>query len=590
MMASALLLLTPLWPLVLAGGYLLMMAFGQRWAALNWLWISAPLPALALALLMPADPALTSLHLPFLLLGSLWWLDEVRQVFLVTTALLWLMAGLYARGYFAAATHPARPDQPASDKMGFAALWLLTLSGNLLLIIAEDIASFYLGFALMTFAAYGLVIDSRKASALYAGRVYLAMALLGEAAMLAALIGLSQQAAAPQMGPAAASLMTSEPSIWILNCLLLGFGVKAGLPLLHLWLPLAHPVAPTPASAVLSGAMIKAGLLGWCLLLPLGQVSWPVWGQIFLVAGLISMLGAVLPGLLQSHPKAVLAYSSISQMGMMISVLGASLIEPALWPLALPALLLFVAHHGLNKGALFLAVGLAEKPPRWPLTLFLLLTLLPPLALTGLLTSGLVTKWMLKQGLYAQEMSQLVMWLTLGAGGTSLLMLRYLFRLWALMPAQPHRPPLSQQLAWLGLMLAALTLPWWFTAPGGAALLWPDFKGWLELAWVPLLALLLALLVIKLLPQGGPEWPPGDLLLPLSWLARRIGQALAPWRSTEFTLIQRLVDWIKQTAAQRQDTNRLARLEERLRQNMALLFLCGCALLASLYFLLGAVS
>ncbi|WP_416885983.1 proton-conducting transporter membrane subunit [Marinospirillum sp.] len=587
MMASFLLLTTPLWPFTLACFYLLMMAMGRRWAALNWLWVSAPLPALALALLMPADPAETALHLPFLLLGSLWWLDELRQVFLVMTALLWLMAGLYARGYFATATHSTQPDQPASNKMGFATLWLLTLSGNLLLIIAEDIASFYLGFALMTFAAYGLVIDSRKASALYAGRVYLTMALLGEATMLAALIGLSQQAAAPQMSAAAASLMTSEPSIWILSCLLLGFGVKAGLPLLHLWLPLAHPVAPTPASAVLSGAMIKAGLLGWCLLLPLGQVSWPVWGQIFLVAGLISMLGAVLPGLLQSHPKAVLAYSSISQMGMMVAVLGASLIDPALWPLVLPALLFFVAHHGLNKGALFLAVGLAEKPPRWPLALLLLLTLLPPLALTGLLTSGLVTKWMLKQGLYAHDWSQLVIWLTLGAGGTTLLMLRYLTRLWALMPAQPHAetPPISQQLAWLGLMLSALALPWWLPATHSMALLWPDFSGWLELAWLPLVMLLLTLAWIKIKPISLPNWPPGDLLLPLSWLARRLWQSLAPWREAELNLAQRTLDWIKQRQPQDQRADRLVTLEALIRQKMALLFLCGCALLASLYFL-----
>ena len=64
----------------------------------------------------------------------------------------------------------------------------------------------------------------------------------------------------------------------LLFLLVIGFGIKLGVVPLHFWLPLAHPVAPTPASAVLSGAMIKAGLLGWMRFLPLGEVAMPKWG------------------------------------------------------------------------------------------------------------------------------------------------------------------------------------------------------------------------------------------------------------------------------------------------------------------------
>jgi formate hydrogenlyase subunit 3/multisubunit Na+/H+ antiporter MnhD subunit len=104
----------------------------------------------------------------------------------------------------------------------------------------------------------------------------------------------------------------SQPALLLL---LVGFGIKAGALSLHFWLPLAHPAAPVPASAVLSGAMLKAGLLGWIRFLPLGEAAMPLSGVTLVSAGLGAAVLGTFVGVVQNDPKTVLAYSSISQMG-----------------------------------------------------------------------------------------------------------------------------------------------------------------------------------------------------------------------------------------------------------------------------------
>jgi len=188
--------------------------------------------------------------------------------------------------------------------------------------VAGDIASFYSFFAIMTFAAYGLVVHDGSPQARRAGRIYLVMAVLGEMALLAGLLPVRFRGAKRHASGAAPAIADAENRNLILGLLIAGFGVKAGLPLLHFWLPLAHPVAPTPASAVLSGAMIKAGLLGWLLTLPLSETALPQWGTLMIMVGALASIGAALIGVCQHQAKAVLAYSSISQMGLITIMVG----------------------------------------------------------------------------------------------------------------------------------------------------------------------------------------------------------------------------------------------------------------------------
>ena len=99
--------------------------------------------------------------------------------------------------------------------------------------------------------------------------------------------------------------------------------------------------------------MIKAGLLAWLRFLPMGEISFPGWGILCLVIGLAGAFYAVAVGLTQDDPKTVLAYSSVSQMGIMMIGLGAGMMNAEAWPACLTALLIYSLHHGLVKGGLF---------------------------------------------------------------------------------------------------------------------------------------------------------------------------------------------------------------------------------------------
>lgn len=481
----------------------------------------AALPALLLAL--SGAPGV-SVHLDALLFGTVLALDEVSRVFLAFTALLWLGAGLYSHGTLAG-------DGRAS---GFRLLWLATMAGNFGLILARDVASFYASFALMSFAAYGLVIHDRSRAALHAGRVYLAMAVIGEGLIIAGLLLAADASAAPKaplLADLPGAIAASSRRDLTMVCLLAGFGVKAGLPLLHMWLPLAHPVAPVPASAVLSGAMIKAGLLGWLNTLPFGALALPQWGGALIALGLFAAFGAAAIGIQQHKPKTVLAYSSISQMGLITIGVGAGLHQPALWPALGPAIALYALHHGLAKGALFLGVGvapaLASLQGGRRRALWVALAL-PGLALAGPMVSGAAAKISLKTALDAGIVTpawwqHLPLALNLAAIGTTALIARYLWLLaHGLRASGPHeRHPAPAAALWLGwgLVLAAsvaglILLPW-VPVPAGLP---PDPAYLPDLVWPALLGVALAVFAARRL-RAWPV-PAGDVLIPLLRLIR----------------------------------------------------------------------
>ncbi|CAM3532149.1 complex I subunit 5 family protein [Halomonas lysinitropha] len=584
-----------IWPLLLMLRVPLMAALadrGQPRFPLDGLWCTAPLPALVLALSVDEG----ALALDWWLFGGFWLLDGMRGTLLVVTALLWLLAGVYARGYLAGEQARAVAGDEAAEArlMRFALLWPLTLCGNLLLLVAEDIASFYMGFSVMTFAAYGLVVHSQTRDARMGGLTYLVMAVLGEGLILAGLLWGAGSAGTTTLGGLREGMLEAPNGVWIGVLLWLGFGVKAGVVGLHIWLPLAHPVAPTPASAVLSGAMIKAGLIGWLTTLPLGETAAGegfAWlGRAMLVSGLVAAIGAALYGVCQRHPKAVLAYSSVSQMGMITALVAMGLVAPTLWPALSAAVVLFAAHHGLTKGALFLGVGIGEHPPRLPAWLLWTLLALPALSLTGALASGLDAKWAFKAVLHEGDYTIVVTWLSLAAVGTSALMARTLWCQWHVerQAREEGLEPLvsAMPLAWLASLLAALTLPWWW---GGELAL----RGLPPLAELPGLLWPLALglagsLGVWAVARRRPlhlarRLPPGDLwwLLVEGWQRLRVrGQGS----------LDRLVSardvWVAWWVARERDVVRvldsMTRAEEWLRRHAAVLMMgvaVGLALL-----------
>lgn len=415
-----LLLLIPSAPLAVACA--LMLWPTRRALTLLAPWAALPALACALGLAPPLE-----IDLPWLLLGTQLGLDHTARIFLFFTAFLWLAAGVFATGYL----------QEGDGRARFFVFFLFAMAGNLGLIIAGDMLSFYASFAMMSFASYGLILHNRTAEAGRAGRIYIVMVVAGEVLLFAALILAAAAADSllfTDVPPALAEAPTRDV---VLALALAGFGIKLGVLGLHVWLPLAHPVAPTPASAVLSGAMIKAGLLGWLRLLPLGEgPALEGWGLLLMAVGLLAVFYAAFVGIAQRNPKTVLAYSSVSQMGLVTTAIGLGLAVPARWP-EISAIVLFLAlHHALAKGALFLGVGMATSRfaagrYRWLVVTGLVL---PALALAGApFTSGGLVKALLKPEAMAlpapwgAPLAALVSWTLVG---TVLLMARFLYLAW----------------------------------------------------------------------------------------------------------------------------------------------------------------
>jgi len=227
-----------------------------------------------------------------------------------------------------------------------------------------------------------------------------------------------------------------------------GFLIKLGAVPLHVWLPLAHAAAPAPASAVLSGAMLKAGLFGLILVLPLGQTALPGFALAFAVMAVAGLVLALVLGLVQGDPKAVLAYSSIGQMSLILLGLAAALAAPDAWVLIAPALVLLALNHAFAKAALFLGVPVVWSTKRGGLRIAVLaLMALPALSLTGVPgTNGGLAKSALKTALEGAPDSW-ALWLGtaffIASFGTGVLMIRAV----VLLADAPHKPEIARDVA-----------------------------------------------------------------------------------------------------------------------------------------------
>jgi formate hydrogenlyase subunit 3/multisubunit Na+/H+ antiporter MnhD subunit len=471
----------------------------------------AALPGLVAALAVAPG---TSVDVPVVVLGLSLAVDGAGAIFLGAGSLLWLIAGAYARTYMAGSPRPGE----------FSAFWLVTLAGTLGTFVAADIVTFYMSFALMSLASYALVIHDREPAAWRAGRVYIVLAVIGETALLGAFIIAATAADSILIPDVQAALPDSPWRHWALAGFLVGFGMKAGLVPLHVWLPLAHPQAPTPASAVLSGVIVKAGIIG---LMRFAPFDGGAWSEGLVVLGLLTTFYGALAGLAQANTKALLAYSTLSQMGVLVTVIGASD--------AAPVVSLYAAHHGLAKGALFLGVGVVAASGRRALRWILPVVALMALGIAGLpLTGGALAKLAIKDPLGDDLTAMLV---TLSAVTTALLMLRFVYLEATAARREDGTPPLGLVLPWAATVVAALALPWTLfpalTDHPAAYSFSPD-NLWAGL-WPILLALAIAALAIGLkLPAV--TLPQGDLVVVAEAAARRIRRASAAVAGTARTL------------------------------------------------------
>jgi formate hydrogenlyase subunit 3/multisubunit Na+/H+ antiporter MnhD subunit len=310
--------------------------------------------ALAVLILGAPDPSEIVLPLGVPWIGMHFRIDALAAFFLFVVNLGSGAASLYAMGYGRHETAPHRvlPFYPAF----LAAMNLAVLAG--------DAFTFLLSWELMSLTSWALVMSHHRESGnTRAGYVYLIMASFGTLALLLA-FGLL---AGPDGGYAFATMRASPhaPSITILvlALALLGAGSKAGLVPLHVWLPLAHPAAPSHVSALMSGVMTKVAIYGFVRIVfdLMGQPAWWAGMVVMALGGLTAWLG-VLTAMITSDLKRLLAYSTIENVGIIFIGLGLALAFRSSGmngaaALAFTAALFHVLNHALFKSLLFFGAG-----------------------------------------------------------------------------------------------------------------------------------------------------------------------------------------------------------------------------------------
>jgi hydrogenase-4 component B len=335
-------------------------AIGRRPGASHWVY-GASLAACLIAFLVAlwqllADPApAPALTLPLGLpwLGAHFRIDPLAAFFLVVVNLGGAAASLYGLGYgpHERAPHRVLPFFPAF------------LAAMNLVVLAHDAFTFLLSWELMSLVSWALVMAHHEIrDNARAGYIYLVMASFGTLALLLAfglLVG-------PDGGYAFAAIRADQTpitAVLVLALALLGAGSKAGLVPLHVWLPLAHPAAPSHVSALMSGVMTKVAVYGFVRIVfdLLGSPGWWSSMVVLFLGGVTAALG-VLYALMQHDLKRLLAYHTVENIGIIYIGLGLAMAFQANgmdWAaaLALTAALFHVLNHSLFKSLLFFGAG-----------------------------------------------------------------------------------------------------------------------------------------------------------------------------------------------------------------------------------------
>lgn len=316
-----------------------------------------------LAGLVPAAAALTgaapaALELPWSAPGGSLSLgvDPLTAVFLVPVFALSALFAIYGFGYLA----PYAGRKP----LGPPAFFYNLLAASMALVLtARNAVLFLAAWETMSLASFFLVaFEDEKPEVRAASRVYFVAMHLGSAFLLALFGLLGRDAGSLSFAAFAATPFPTARAGLFFALALVGFGTKAGFWPLHVWLPKAHPAAPSHVSALMSGVMIKTGLYGVCRTVLLLGPPRPAWGLALLAVGATSGVLGILCSLAQRDLKALLAYCSeenvgIITLGLGVGVLAAAEGQPAAAAAGFAGALLHVWNHGLFKGLLFLGAG-----------------------------------------------------------------------------------------------------------------------------------------------------------------------------------------------------------------------------------------
>ncbi|HEY6613307.1 MAG TPA: proton-conducting transporter membrane subunit, partial [Vicinamibacterales bacterium] len=285
-------------------------------------------------------------------------IDPLSAWFLVVLSALAVPIAIFSIGY---TRHP--PLDGRSVFLGIA--FNVLLFSVELVFIAGDVIAFLFAWELMTLSTAALVATEYEiAEARGAAYLYLVMSHVGTGSLIAAFFILASASESVSFSTLLSGGVLSGPLRDVVFLLFfVGFGVKAGIIPLHVWLPEAHPAAPSGISALMSGALIKTGIYGIVRFCAFGLGTPPLsWGVLVLVVGALSAVLGVLYALMQHDLKRLLAYHSIENIGIILLGVGAGMIavaggQPGLAALGIAAGLYHVLNHAVFKGLLFLSAG-----------------------------------------------------------------------------------------------------------------------------------------------------------------------------------------------------------------------------------------
>ncbi|MCP5420659.1 MAG: hydrogenase 4 subunit B [Gammaproteobacteria bacterium] len=377
-------------------------------------------------------PAASTLTLP---LGLPWSgvhlrVDALSAFFLVIVNLGGAVTSWYGLGH-------GRHEQAPERVLPFFPAFLAAMN---LVLLADDAFTFLLTWEFMSLMSWALVMaHHRQAGNAHAGYVYLLMAGMGTMALLLAFGVLAGADGGYHFADMRAGLLSQQAAALVLVLTLVGAGSKAGLFPLHVWLPLAHPAAPSHVSALMSGVMTKVAVYGFMRIVfdLLGEPAW-WWGAVVLALGAVTAVLGVLYALMQHDLKRLLAYHTVENIGIIFIGLGLALAFQANYlndgaALALSAALFHVFNHSLFKSLLFLGSGsvlsatgerdmerlggLIHRMP-WTALAFLIgsaaISALPPL-------NGFVSEWLTFQAiLISPELPQWLLKFLVPAVGAAL--------------------------------------------------------------------------------------------------------------------------------------------------------------------------
>lgn len=277
-------------------------------------------------------------------------LDGFRLIYGMVAAFMWMMTTILSREYF---THHENRNR-------FYLFLLLTLGATLGVFFSADLYTTFIFFEIMSFTSYVWVAQEENEPSLRAAATYLAVAVIGGLVMLMGLFLLYHTLGTltiSELLPAAAKCADKKLLYTAGVCALVGFGAKAGAFPLHIWLPKAHPVAPAPASALLSGILTKTGIFGILIISSNLFLHDAAWGTLILAVGVLTMFGGALLAVFSIDLKRTLACSSMSQIGFIMVGIGMQGLLGEENALAVHGTLLHMINHSMIKLVLFMAAG-----------------------------------------------------------------------------------------------------------------------------------------------------------------------------------------------------------------------------------------